>query len=87
MSRLRLAFQRELPLQRLFEFPILLDLAAYIDTANGEDTGAIAPPIVAVSRDRTLPLSFAQQRLWFLDQFLPGNALYNIRHFATNRRT
>lgn len=36
------------------------------------------PQLVKVSRDRSLPLSFAQQRLWFLEQLVPGNAFYNI---------
>jgi hypothetical protein len=34
--------------------------------------------IAAVSRDGDLPLSFAQQRLWFLDRLLPDKAAYNI---------
>ena len=44
-------------------------LAAVVDAA---DRGRTAPPVVPVDRDRVLPLSFAQQRLWFLDQLEPG---------------
>lgn len=37
-----------------------------------------APPIERIPRDRTLPLSFSQQRLWFLDQLEPGTHFYNL---------
>jgi amino acid adenylation domain-containing protein len=36
------------------------------------------PRISPASRDRDVPLSFAQQRLWFLDQLEPGNSTYNV---------
>ncbi|HZO72941.1 MAG TPA: amino acid adenylation domain-containing protein, partial [Ktedonobacteraceae bacterium] len=36
------------------------------------------PPLLPVSRDDPLPLSFAQQRLWFLEQFEPGSAAYHV---------
>ncbi len=39
---------------------------------------ALPPPIKRLPRDGYLPLSFAQQRLWFLDQIAPGNAFYNV---------
>src|SRR5262245_25654560 len=37
-----------------------------------------APLSVRASKERRLPLSFAQQRLWFLDQLAPNNPFYNI---------
>jgi amino acid adenylation domain-containing protein len=40
--------------------------------------GCQSLPIVPVSRDQPIPLSFSQQRLWFLNQFEPGNPAYNI---------
>src|SRR5215216_1039598 len=38
----------------------------------------VVPPIQPISRDQPLPLSFAQQRLWFLDQLQPGLTNYNL---------
>src|SRR6185369_4688611 len=43
-----------------------------------ESGGVVAPPVVRVSRDQDLPLSFAQERLWFIDQLAPGSPLYNV---------
>ncbi|HEY7820261.1 MAG TPA: condensation domain-containing protein, partial [Vicinamibacteria bacterium] len=77
MSRVRQRFQLELPLRDLFEHPTIERLAKSIDRA-GSGSAPSGPPLLAVSRDRPLPLSFAQQRLWFLDQLVPGNAFYNV---------
>jgi len=43
-----------------------------------EANAAEPPPLEPVSRDRELPLSFAQERLWFLDQLAPGLPTYNL---------
>ena len=76
VSRIREAFQVEMPLRRLFEAPTVAGLAESIDVGRG--TGLQAPPIVPVARDGELPLSFAQQRLWFIDQLEPGGSVYNF---------
>ena len=78
VSRVREAFRVELPLRAIFEAPTVEGLAQTIDTLRRDEAGTKAPPVIAVSRDRELPLSFAQQRLWFLDQMDPGNHLYNV---------
>jgi amino acid adenylation domain-containing protein len=73
-SRVRQAFRVELPLRSLFESPTVAELAAVIEAARG----AVAPAIEPVARDGELALSFAQQRLWFLDQLAPGSSAYNM---------
>src|SRR6185369_1946328 len=78
MSRLRGTFGVELPLRDLFEAPTLADLAARVEAALRATAGRITPPLVPVSRQGPLPLSFAQQRLWFIDQLEPGSSLYNM---------
>ncbi|MEM9488144.1 MAG: amino acid adenylation domain-containing protein, partial [Myxococcota bacterium] len=77
VSRLRDEFAIELSLRTLFERPTIAQLAGHLDELVGRAVLS-APPIEPVPRDRPLPLSFAQQRLWFLDQLQPGSATYNV---------
>jgi amino acid adenylation domain-containing protein len=78
ISRVRSAFGVELPLRLLFEEPTPAGLAPHVEEALRVRTGALAPPIVPVEREREIPLSFAQERLWFLEQLQPGTAAYNM---------
>ncbi|SDK20969.1 non-ribosomal peptide synthetase, partial [Pseudomonas indica] len=80
LSRIRAAFAVELPLKTLFECPSVRQLAQAIDrqlSAPGSEQ-AQAERIVAPPRPERLPLSFAQQRLWFVEQLNPGSAHFNI---------
>ncbi len=77
-SRVRDAFEVELPLRQIFETPVLADLALKIEELKLKSDGLQAPPIKPVPREGDLPLSFSQQRLWFLDQLAPGSTNYNI---------
>jgi amino acid adenylation domain-containing protein len=77
-SRLRDAFQIELPLRNLFEFPTIASLAERVELAMASRNGLVVPPIRPVPREQAIPLSFAQERLWFLDQLNPGSPSYNI---------
>ncbi|HEX7241707.1 MAG TPA: amino acid adenylation domain-containing protein, partial [Longimicrobiaceae bacterium] len=78
ISRVGEAVGVELPLRALFEAPTVAGLAAEVDARLRAGDGTQAPPLVPVPRDGTLPLSFAQQRLWFLDRMEPGSAAYNV---------
>ena len=78
VSRIRDTFGVEMPLRRLFELPTVSGLAKDIEVARHAGQKLQAPPITPVARDGYLPLSFAQQRLWFIDQLAPGNSAYNI---------
>jgi amino acid adenylation domain-containing protein/FkbH-like protein len=78
VSRIREVLQVDLPLRELFEHPTVAELAAVIERERGSGRSAAAPPIVRVSRDGELPLSYAQQRLWFVQQLDPASAAYNI---------
>ncbi|NWD75281.1 amino acid adenylation domain-containing protein, partial [Pseudomonas gingeri] len=74
ISQVRQRLGVELNLADIFAQPELAALARIL----AEAAGSSQPPIVAVSRDQVLPLSFAQQRLWFLAQLEGGSAAYHI---------
>ncbi|RKH75115.1 amino acid adenylation domain-containing protein, partial [Corallococcus sp. AB032C] len=78
VARVRAAFGVDLPLRSVFEAPSLADLARRIDDAGKQASGIQAPPLVRAPRTEALPLSFAQQRLWFMDQLVPGASTYNV---------
>ncbi|MHA7630794.1 non-ribosomal peptide synthetase [Corallococcus sp. M7] len=77
MGRLCDVLQRPVPLRLLFANPLLRDFAAALEVAapTVERAEAPIPPCTDAAREQ---LSFAQQRLWFLDQWMPGSALYSL---------
>ena len=77
-SRLREHFKTPVPVRAVFESPSISELAKRMDTTRREEQGMIPPSITPVPRNGDLPLSFAQERLWVLDQIEPNNPLYNI---------
>ncbi|MEE4149196.1 syringopeptin non-ribosomal peptide synthetase SypC, partial [Pseudomonas viridiflava] len=74
ISQVRLHLSVELSLADIFAQPELAAMARILAEAQG----SIQPPIVPVPRDQALPLSFSQQRLWFLAQLEGGSAAYHI---------
>ncbi|WP_135451335.1 non-ribosomal peptide synthetase, partial [Mycobacterium sp. DL99] len=79
MSAMRLiaavnnALSADLSVRTVFEAPTVAQLAPHV----GADAGRL-PPLVAGERPAVVPLSFAQQRLWFIDQLLGPSPLYNV---------
>ncbi|WGV25108.1 non-ribosomal peptide synthetase [Halotia branconii] len=78
VSRIRSIFKVELPLRDLFATATLAELAHQIGQLQQQNKELSEPPILPKVKNSDLPLSFAQQRLWFLDQLEPNSALYNI---------
>jgi amino acid adenylation domain-containing protein len=76
-SRLRAAFGVDLDLTAIFDQPTAAELAELIAAAAREGRAA-APAVVPEARGEEAPLSFAQQRLWFLDRYEAETALYNM---------
>ncbi len=77
VSRVRELLGVELPMRALYRGMTLAEVAEAAEALRRTDA-PVAPPVVPVDRDGPLPLSFAQERLWFLDRLQPGSASYNI---------
>src|SRR5581483_10496451 len=69
ISRVRQAFQVELPLRALFEASTVAGLTERVE--------AVKPPQQNSAEVYVFPMSFAQRRLWFLDQLEPGSSVFN----------
>ena len=84
ISRIRTTFQVELPLRKLFELPTVAQLSEAIDAELQKGIGLSIPPILpaspplSLSPSFPLPLSWAQQRLWFLHQLESESNAYTI---------
>jgi amino acid adenylation domain-containing protein len=78
VSRIREAFKVEMPLRAVFESPTVAELAGHVEALLRSGNAVEVPPVVPAPRNGELPLSFSQERLWFIDQLEPGNPVYNI---------
>ncbi|HEX2867355.1 MAG TPA: amino acid adenylation domain-containing protein, partial [Ignavibacteriales bacterium] len=81
-NRLRSGFKENIPVKAVFENPALLDLSMYLlRTYPGKFLQKEVPSPHAIKkapRNDILPLSYTQERMWFLDQLEPGKAVYNL---------
>jgi amino acid adenylation domain-containing protein len=78
VARLSEAVGVEVPLRALFERPTVAGLAAAVEAAAGAGEAA-APPLSPAPGPGPFPLSFAQERMWFLNRLEPDSPLYNVR--------
>jgi amino acid adenylation domain-containing protein len=78
ISRIRDAFRIEVPLRLMFESPTIAGMARIIQARMNSGRVLDTQPIERVRRGQQLPMSFAQQRLWFLYQWSPDNPAYNM---------
>ncbi|MFF2149141.1 amino acid adenylation domain-containing protein [Kitasatospora sp. NPDC058190] len=72
-ARLAEAFDADLTPRAVFDHPTPAGLARLLTEAQGRQG---RPAVVPVARDGAAPMSYAQQRLWFLEEFAPGGAEY-----------
>ncbi len=82
--RLAKLLGKPVPVRAFFQYPTVARLAAALDL-QGEGgmpgttaSGTGRPPLARIDRGGPLPLSFGQERLWFLDRMAPGSAVYNL---------
>ncbi|HYG64672.1 MAG TPA: amino acid adenylation domain-containing protein, partial [Thermoanaerobaculia bacterium] len=78
LSRLGHALGLTLPIRAIFEHPTVAAMAGHLERQLRERSSTGAPPVVRVSRDQPLRLSFAQQRLFFLYRLEPDSAAFNL---------
>jgi amino acid adenylation domain-containing protein len=76
--RVRETLKVELPIRSLFEAPTIVEFAELIQKQINEGNSGALSPIERVSREDELPLSYAQQRMWFFEQLASGSASFHI---------
>ncbi|HST60795.1 MAG TPA: amino acid adenylation domain-containing protein, partial [Longimicrobium sp.] len=77
VSRVQQVFGVEVPLRALFEGPTVAELTRVVEEMRRAGL-PVLPPVVPAGRTGALPLSFAQERLWFIDRLEPESAAYNV---------
>ena len=78
IARIRQILGVEMPLRAMFDAPTIAEFAQRLEAARGTPGESAIPALTPAPRQGSIPLSFSQQRLWFIDQLEPGNPLYNI---------
>lgn len=83
-SRLSKVLKLQVPISALFEERTIGSLARWIDTSKEKgisEKTQVIPDLTRTERGKIAPLSFPQQRMWFLDQLNPGSLSYTVGHY------
>ncbi|MFY4721401.1 amino acid adenylation domain-containing protein [Streptomyces sp. LaBMicrA B280] len=75
IARINDALDTDINLRVVFECPTVAALADHVDGLRTDSSRAVLQPVPRTGR---MPLSHAQQRLWFLDQLVEDNPFYNV---------
>jgi amino acid adenylation domain-containing protein len=78
-TRIREAFRVNVPIRAMFEGPTVAELTAVVERLQESENPTEELPVRRVARDGHLPLSFAQERVWFIHQLNPTNLAYNFQ--------
>ncbi|ORY02001.1 amino acid adenylation [Basidiobolus meristosporus CBS 931.73] len=78
ISRIGHLFKKEIALKWIFEFPTVISLGQKVSEVLGSNSCSMNSPIVKQQKKNTLQMSFAQERLWFMNQLMPDNPFYNM---------
>ena len=78
VARIRVILGVDLPIRSLFEHATIARLSTHIEYLLRDQDDLPLPPLIPVSREVDVPLSFAQQRLWFLHQIEPARHSYHL---------
>ncbi|KAK9763191.1 hypothetical protein K7432_010368 [Basidiobolus ranarum] len=79
ISRIRIALNQDVPLKYLFEAPTVASLGEKLESnLNALNGTSLIPTLKKVTNRDNLPLSFAQERLWFLNELIPNSSFYNM---------
>ncbi|MCP5062018.1 MAG: amino acid adenylation domain-containing protein, partial [Ignavibacteriae bacterium] len=71
-------FEITCPIKDVFEFPTIAQISSEIDSGKYHKKSSSLPSIKKYNEKESIPLSFTQRRLWFLDQLDPGQSIYNM---------
>ena len=77
-TRVRDEFGVDMALRALFENPTVASLVPVITSTEAASEAFAELPMAQVQRAEPIPLSFAQERVWFLNQLNPDNLAYNF---------